>query len=178
MSKQNPFINRIVGHGVKPASQFLPHPLNARKHPQRQRDAVNASLTELGWIQTVIENIRTGHTLDGHERIWQALPLDEEVPYTMVDLPEELEPLALAIYDRTGEMAEVDSATLDALLREIDTTNPILTELLAEMANDANLYGQEREEREAPEDFAEYDEELETEYCCPKCGYKWSGKPA
>lgn len=28
-----------------------------------------------------------------------------------------------------------------------------------------------------PEDFAEYGEDIETEYCCPKCGYKWSGKP-
>lgn len=29
---------------------------------------------------------------------------------------------------------------------------------------------------EAPEDFKEYNEDIETEYCCPKCGYKWSGK--
>ena len=30
---------------------------------------------------------------------------------------------------------------------------------------------------EAPEDFLEYDEDLETEYHCPKCGYEWSGQP-
>jgi len=28
-----------------------------------------------------------------------------------------------------------------------------------------------------PEDFGSYDETIETEYCCPKCGYRWSGKP-
>lgn len=28
-----------------------------------------------------------------------------------------------------------------------------------------------------PDDFAEYGEDIETQYCCPKCGYKWSGKP-
>lgn len=33
-------------------------------------------------------------------------------------------------------------------------------------------------EVEPPEDFGEYDEDIETEYCCPKCGYEWSGKPA
>lgn len=26
-----------------------------------------------------------------------------------------------------------------------------------------------------PEEFPEYDEDIETEYCCPKCGYEWSG---
>lgn len=29
---------------------------------------------------------------------------------------------------------------------------------------------------ESPEDFAEVDENIETAHCCPKCGYKWSGK--
>ena len=28
-----------------------------------------------------------------------------------------------------------------------------------------------------PADFNEYTDGLETEYCCPKCGYEWSGKP-
>ena len=28
---------------------------------------------------------------------------------------------------------------------------------------------------EAPEDFPEYDEDIEVEFRCPKCGYEWSG---
>lgn len=28
-----------------------------------------------------------------------------------------------------------------------------------------------------PEEFGSYGEDIKTEYCCPKCGYKWSGKP-
>jgi len=35
-----------VGYGTKKASQFLAHPLNHRKHPQSQRRAMTASLTE------------------------------------------------------------------------------------------------------------------------------------
>lgn len=31
-------------------------------------------------------------------------------------------------------------------------------------------------EIEAPESFASYDEDIETEHECPKCGYQWSGK--
>jgi len=34
-----------------------------------------------------------------------------------------------------------------------------------------------RDGAEPPEDFKSYDEEIDTEYCCPKCGYQWSGKP-
>lgn len=30
---------------------------------------------------------------------------------------------------------------------------------------------------QAPEEFKEYGEGIETNYCCPKCGYRWSGKP-
>ena len=29
----------------------------------------------------------------------------------------------------------------------------------------------------APEDFSEYDEDIDIEHCCPKCGYQWSGSP-
>lgn len=28
-----------------------------------------------------------------------------------------------------------------------------------------------------PENFAEYGDDIETQYCCPKCQYRWSGKP-
>jgi hypothetical protein len=29
---------------------------------------------------------------------------------------------------------------------------------------------------EAPSEFPEADEDIETEHQCPKCGYEWSGK--
>jgi hypothetical protein len=29
-----------------------------------------------------------------------------------------------------------------------------------------------------PEEFRSYDETIQTEYACPKCGYSWSGNPA
>ena len=29
----------------------------------------------------------------------------------------------------------------------------------------------------APSQFPEYGEEIATDYCCPKCGYEWSGQP-
>ena len=127
------FRNRIVGYGTKKASQFLAHPLNHRKHPQSQRRAMTASLTELGWVNAVIENVRTGRLIDGHERIWQALQADDsEVPFIQVDLAPEEEHLALAILDRITGMAEVDPAMLNALLEDVNTGEAALQELLAQ----------------------------------------------
>jgi DNA modification methylase len=136
----NPFVNRIIGYTTKPASQLAANPLNYRTHPQKQRDAVQASLRELGWIGAVVENVRTGFLVDGHERVWQALKNDESVPVLQVDLSEEEERLALAVFDPITYMAETDSAILDALLREVNTGEEALQELLAGMAEDAGLY--------------------------------------
>lgn len=144
------FKNRIVGYDTKPADQFTANPLNYRKHPQRQRDAVNASPRELGWISTVVENVTTGNVIDGHERIWQALQRNEDVPYLKVELSEAEERLALAVFDPITNMAETDAAILDDLLREVNTGEAALQALLAELADGAGLYGDKGTEGDTP----------------------------
>jgi hypothetical protein len=139
MSKPNPFVNRITGYGTKAADQFEANPLNYRTHPQKQRDAVQASLRELGWIGVVVENKTTGRLIDGHERVWQALKNNEEVPYIEVELSEDEERLALAVFDPITYMAETDSAILDELLRDVNTGEAALQALLAELAEDAGI---------------------------------------
>ncbi|MFH1566812.1 MAG: DNA methyltransferase, partial [Gemmatimonadota bacterium] len=150
--------NRIVAHGSKPASQFQAHPDNFRLHPQAQRDAVAASLRELGWVNVVLENVRTGHLIDGHERIFQALQNDDaEVPYIQVDLSEQEEALALSILDPITSMATVDAAKLDELLRDVSTGEEALQALLATLAEDAGLYQAEP----APDPGAQVDRAAE-----------------
>ena len=133
------FQNRIIGYATKPADQFQANPLNYRKHPQRQRDAVNGSLRELGWIAAVVENVQTGNLIDGHERVWQALKNNEDVPYLQVDLTEAEERLALAIFDPITNMAETDAAILDKLLQDVNTGEAALQALLATLATDAGI---------------------------------------
>lgn len=135
----NVFENRILGYGTKAADQFLANPLNYRTHPERQRKAVQASLRELGWIGVVVENKTTGRLIDGHERVWQALANNEDVPYIEVELSEEEEKLALAVFDPITYMAETDSAILDELLHSVNTGESALQELLEGMAIDARL---------------------------------------
>ena len=132
--------NRIIETGAKPANQFQSNPLNHRKHPMKQRKAVEASLRSIGWIQGVIENQRTGHLIDGHERVWQALQQGEEtpVPYVLVDLSEEEERLALAVFDRITGMAEVDAGMLEQLLGQVNTDEAALMSLMEEMAEETS----------------------------------------
>lgn len=131
------FRDRIVGSGRMPASQFQANPLNWRTHPDAQRQAVHGSLTELGWIAPVLVNIRTGHLIDGHERVWQALQDgDQEVPYIEVDLSEEEEKLALAVFDPITGMAGADAELLNALLNDVQTSESALQDLLDSLAEE------------------------------------------
>ena len=165
------FKNRIIGYDTKPADQFLFNPLNYRKHPQRQRDAVHGSLSEIGWIAAVVENVRTGQLIDGHERVWQALQNNEDVPYLQVDLSEDEERLALAIFDPITNMAETDAAILDELLQDVNTGEAALQELLATLAEDAGIVPPDFE----PVDMSEQGTLSEkNKVCCPECGHEFA----
>lgn len=159
--------NSIIGYGTKKADQFQANPLNWRKHPQEQRSLVAESLRELGWIDVVIENISTGHLIDGHERVMQALENNDDVPYIQVELTENEEKLALGLLDTTTGMAETDGEQLKALLDEIKTDNPIFQKMFADLAEKSSLPEFEGFKEK------EVDENIDTETQCPKCGYRW-----
>lgn len=141
----SPWQNRIVGEGVKPASQFMANEKNWRVHPQAQRDALHGALNEVGWVAPVIENVRTGCLVDGHERVWQALQNDDaEVPYVQVDLSPEEEAYVLATLDPIGAMAQADQERLRELLQEVHTeegaVQQLLDDLLIEEKAESNPY--------------------------------------
>lgn len=165
------FRNRIIGYGTKAADQFQANPLNYRKHPQRQRDAVQASLRELGWIGVVVENVTTGRMLDGHERVWQALQHNEDVPYVQVELTVAEERLALAVFDPITNMAETDAAILDDLLREVNTGEAALQQLLAGLATDAGI----TPPNFMPVDISEQSRlDQKKPVVCPHCGAEFT----
>mgnify|MGYP000983985445 CR=1 FL=1 len=140
--------NRIVEYGVKPADQFTANPLNPRRHPQFQQDSVKASLDTIGWIGVVLENVRTGYLIDGHERVMQALVNNENVPYIQVDLSEDEELQALASFDYITTMAVYDREQLDALLQQVNSDDARVQEMLASLGSDNGLY---QEPPEAPD---------------------------
>lgn len=152
-----PWRTRIVGHDRVPPSQITANPRNHRRHPQAQRDALAASIREVGFVRSVTVNRTTGNLVDGHERVWQALAADEPlIDVEYIEVSEAEEKLILATLDKIGELAEVDGDALDALLREIETGDETLGALLAEMAEEAGMIPPEADESAGgPQDYAE-----------------------
>jgi DNA modification methylase len=126
-----PWRNRIVGQGEEAPDQILANPANWRTHPGAQRDALRGSLSEIGWVQQVIVNRTTGHLVDGHARVEEAISAGAPtVPVLYVELTPEEEKLVLASLDPIGAMAQADATKLDELLADLNATNPGLQALL------------------------------------------------
>ncbi len=130
-----PWRSRIVGMEDVAPDQLLAHPLNWREHPGPQRDALRGSLSEVGWVQNVIVSKRTGHVVDGHARVEEALSRHEPtVPVLYVDLSPDEEALVLATLDPIGAMATADTAKLEELLAGITVDDAGLLALLGDLA--------------------------------------------
>lgn len=159
--------NRVISQGIKNADEFDFNPLNWRKHPKTQIEALRGILNEVGWVQNVIINERTGHLLDGHARVELALKTKDQVPYISVDLSLEEEKLILAVFDPISAMAEMESEKLAKVLQDIKTDNNVLQEMLNSLAKENNLF--EGDDIK----FKEYDESIATDVdmvTCPSCG--------
>ena len=161
--------NRIVGHAEVDPRTLLENPFNFRRHTERQGQWLEASLDELGWIGDVKVNRNTGHMLDGHYRVRLAISKDQPtVPVTYLDLTENEEKRALAIFDRITTMAVEDPDALSKLLDEMKLdTGGSLDSILGDM----------KVALEVPDvEFKEFDETVADEVSfieCPNCGHKW-----
>lgn len=132
--------NRIVGEGDEPPDQLLANPMNFRTHPGTQADALRGVLADVGWVQRIIVNRRSGHVVDGHLRVAEALKAGAAtVPVLYVDLDEAEERLILSTLDPLSAMAGTDAAQLDALLREVSTDSPAVAAMLDALAQEAGI---------------------------------------
>jgi len=86
-------------------------------HPEAQQKALAGLLDQVGWVQDVIVNQRTGHVVDGHLRVALAIGRQEAaIPVVYVDLSEHEEQVVLASLDPLGAMAASDADALSELL--------------------------------------------------------------
>jgi hypothetical protein len=130
-----PWRDRRVGSGVKPAKDFLDNPLNYRIHTHLQEEAMDAILDEIGWVDDVKENVTTGHLVNGHMRVSRAYLRDphEPVPVTYIELTEEEERKVLLTFDFIGTMIERDSAKVATLLADTRASDARLEALLTDL---------------------------------------------
>jgi hypothetical protein len=131
--------NRIVHHAEVDPRTLKANPRNWRSHPRAQQEAIAGVLREVGWVQDVIVNKRTGFVVDGHARIEMAIAAGELVPVKYVDLTEKEEELVLASFDPLTSMAMVDEAALAPLLAEVNSESAALDALLKSMLDQATI---------------------------------------
>jgi DNA modification methylase len=138
--------SRITGHGEAAPADLVGNPRNWRTHPQAQRDALAGVLDEVGWVQDVIVNKRTGYLVDGHARVAVAAQRGEaSVPVVYVDLSEDEERLILATLDPLSAMAEADDDALADLLAAVTAEDGALAEMLEALAPLAPVDGSDTE---------------------------------
>lgn len=117
------FQSRIVGLDKKKASAFHKNPLNPHDHPDSQKNALRRLFGQVGQFDVVIENITTGHLLDGHARVELALEHgDQPLDYLKVELSHDEELLVLATLDETARMADTNQDALDLILERLSET--------------------------------------------------------
>ena len=137
--------NRIIGHGEEAPDQLLANPKNWRIHPKAQQDALAGVLDDVGWVDEVKVNQRSGFVVDGHLRVALAISRGEpSVPVMYLDLDEAEEAEALATFDPIAAMAVADKEQLDSLLRDVQSGDAAVRAMLAGLAKASGLdYGVE-----------------------------------
>jgi len=85
--------------------------------------------------------------------------------------------------DQAARIVAADNRTADAA----DYDNDVLVELLSGLegldgsgysdGDLARLVDGLVGDRQPPDEFSSYDDDVDTDFQCPKCSYEWSGKP-
>ena len=126
------------------------NPLNWRTHSEEQRDAMREVLEQVGWVQKVVANRRTGHILDGHLRVEEARKKGQKVPVVWVDLSATEERKMLALFDPIGQMAGVDKRRLREVVADLTGESAGMSKLIESLRASAGIRSKEEERPEVP----------------------------
>lgn len=146
-------------------------PENARKHSKKNIDAIAGSLKTFGqrrplvvWDSIVIAG---NGTLEAAKSIgWDTV----EITRVPADWTHE-QARAYALADnRTAELAEWDAEILANQLIELDAVGYEIGDWGFEPLTPPS-------DPEPPSDFPSFNDDMQTAYQCPKCGYEWNGAP-
>jgi ParB family chromosome partitioning protein len=143
-----------------------------RLHPENPRrgdvDAIARSIQSNGFYGALVAQTSSHNVLVGNHRLQAARRLGmASVPVLWADVDDDQARRILLVDNRTNDLATYDEVALVELLlglEDLDGTGFGEDDLAALIPD-------------APASFPSVDENLETDYRCPKCGYEWSGAP-
>ncbi len=158
---------------TKRVDELIQHPMNPRFHPDSQIEKIVYWLSQVGYYKSIVVQKDTNYVLAGHG-VLAGLKAGgyELVDVSEVDQPDKWAKALLAWDNKSGELSSWDQVNLIALEAELSDMDVQMEELGFELGEIDAVNN-----TEPPEDFPEYDNSIETEYKCPKCGYDWSGAP-
>jgi ParB-like chromosome segregation protein Spo0J len=145
--------NRIIDHITVRAGDLVPHPMNFRRHPEQQREALAASLLEVGFARSLLgSRLPDGRVqlIDGHLRAEH--DPDALVTVEVVDVNEDEARKLLLTLDPLAALADIDARAAADLARVVATDSEALAELWDSLAADdaAAQESQDQEEESAP----------------------------
>lgn len=174
----------------KKISDLTPDPSNANAGTERGLSMLDDSLSVVGLGRSIVTD-KNGVIIGGNKTTERALDRGFENAIVVHTQGDELVVVQrddldlgantpdnparkLAYYD--NRVAQVDLQwDAEQLLADVNAGFDF-EHLFSE--GELNALLQANSEVLPPEGFAEYGEDIETEYCCPKCSYRWSGKPS
>lgn len=131
--------SRVVGRATVDPRKLKDNPLNWRVHGLTQQRVMRDAIEQIGIIDDIVVNKRTGNIIDGHGRKELAIANEEEtVDVLYVDLSVDEERLALSIMNPLGELASTDPEKLGELLGLINRNGGPLDGLLADLEEQAS----------------------------------------
>ena len=158
--------------------ELADNPLNWRRHPQRQNEALAGVIAEVGWAGACLFNEKTGRLIDGHAR--KELPasslVDGKLPVLIGSWTPRQERMILATLDPLAAMAGTDAAALEKILVDLETDDAALRDMLDDLAaaNDISLCDDEDEAGPAEKGpDGSTDEGPDDVIECPGCGLKF-----
>tara|TARA_R100000655_G_scaffold53757_2_gene91731 strand:+ start:9196 stop:9708 length:513 start_codon:yes stop_codon:yes gene_type:complete len=156
-------------------SSITPYARNSRTHSDEQISQIAASIKEWGFTTPILIDI-DGEIIAGHGRLLAAQRLGlEEVPTMTAVGWSEAQKRAYVIADNKlalnagwdDELLAIEMQDLQSVNFDIEKLGFNIEELNSLFKDDLII--------KTPEEFNEYNEEIETNKICPKCGYEWSG---
>ena len=160
-----------------PVDRLVPYERNARTHSPEQVAQIVASIREFGFTAPILVDAKDG-ILAGHGRLEAAKDLGmAEVPVVVLDHLTPAQKRAYVLAD--NKLALNAGWDMSLLQQEVMALNLEDFDLSLLGWSDDDIAGMLDPEGidsgEAPEEFAEVDEDIETDHRCPSCGYEWSG---
>lgn len=155
-----------------PLDSLTPFPGNPRRGAVEK---IAASLSSLGQYRPIVVRRETREILAGNHTAKAAEHLGwTEIDVVWVDVDAETARRIVLADNRTADFGEYETAELLALLEQVESLDGTGYEVadVAELVALANP-----EPPAAPASFQSFDEDIDTDYRCPKCAYEWSGKP-